>query len=68
MGTKSFADRRTAQRFESPDYDIEAWITGIRMPDGMVQWSVTIDGEDDEDEAAGILERAAEVLRDKDGD
>lgn len=37
------------------------------MPDDMVLWDVQIEGEDDEDLAAGILERAAEVLRDKDG-
>ena len=61
MVTKSFLDRR----YESPDYEIEAWITGVRMPDGMVHWSVQIEGEDDCDLAAGILERAAEVLRDK---
>ena len=59
--SKSFLGRR----FKSPDFDIEAWITGVRMPDGMVQWNVQIEGEDDEDLAAGILERAAEVLRDK---
>ena len=61
MATKSFLDRR----YEFPDYEIEAWITGVRMPDGMVHWSVQIEGEDDCDLAAGILERAAEVLRDK---
>ena len=58
--SKSFLDRR----HEKPDYEIEAWITGIRMPDGMVHWSVEIEGEDDHELAAGILERAAEVLRD----
>ena len=58
---KSFIERR----FESPEYDIEAWITGVKMPDGKVLWNVEIEGEDDYDEAAGILERAAEVLRDK---
>lgn len=65
MATKSFTDRRIEQRHESPDFDIEAWITGVRMPDGMVLWNVNIAGEDDEDLAAGILERAAEVLRDE---
>ena len=61
MATKSFLERR----HESPDYDIEAWITGVRLPDGKVHWNVEIDGEDDYEFAAGILERAAEVLRDK---
>jgi hypothetical protein len=60
--SKSFLERR----FESPDYDIEAWITGVRDgATGFVYWNVQIEGEDDEDFAAGILERAAEVLRDK---
>ena len=60
--SKSFLERRHA----SPDYDIEAWITGVKDGNtGFVHWSVYIEGEDDEDLAAGILERAAEVLRDK---
>ena len=58
---KSFLERR----FESPEYDIEAWITGVKMPNGKVFWNVEIEGEDDYELAAGILERAAEVLRDK---
>ena len=59
--SKSFLERR----FQSPDYDIEVWITGVTMPDGMVYYNVEVEGEDDMDFAAGILERAAEVLRDK---
>ncbi len=60
--SKSFLERR----FESPDYDIAAYITGVRAGNsGMVQWKVHVDGIEDEHEAAGILERAAEVLRDK---
>lgn len=62
---KSFDERRLEKCHETPDYEIEAWITGVSMPDGFVQWSVQIEGEDDCDLAAGILERAAEVLRDK---
>ncbi len=59
--SKSFLQRRQ----KSPDYDIEAWITGVRIgTTGDVQWDVYIEGEDDPDLAAGILERAAEVLRD----
>ena len=60
---KSFLDRR----HESPEYDIEAWITGVRLPDGKVHWNVQVEGEDDPVIAAGILERAAEVLRDREG-
>ena len=60
--SKSFLERR----HESPDYEIEAWITGVRIPGTEdVHWNVYIEGEDDEDLAAAILERAAEVLRDK---
>jgi len=59
---KSFLERR----HESPDYEIEAWITGVRHGStGLVEWNIEIEGEDDCDLAAGILERAAEVLRDK---
>jgi hypothetical protein len=60
---RSFTERRL---HKSPDYSIEAWITGVSMPGGGVQWSVVIEGEDDADLAAGMLERAAEVLRDDD--
>ena len=64
----SFTDRRLERRLDkNPDFDIEVWIRGVHVGDGMVLWSVNVEGEDDEDEAAGILERAAEVLRDKDG-
>jgi len=60
--SKSFLDRR----HESPDYDIEVWITGVLCPDGKVHWNVEVEGEDDPFEAAGILERAVEVLREAD--
>ncbi len=60
--SKSFLQRR----FRTPDYEIEAWITGVRDGNtGLVHWDVRIEGEDDSELAAGILERAAEVLRDK---
>ena len=59
--SKSFLERRLQK---SPDYSLEALITGVSMPDGFVQWSVQLEGEDDPELAAGILERAAEVLRD----
>ena len=58
---KSFLDRR----HECPDYEIEAWITGVRLPNDEVHWNVNINGEDDCEAAAEILERAAMVLRDK---
>jgi hypothetical protein len=58
---KSFEDRM----FKNPTYSIVATISGIRHGDtGQIMWRVEIDGEDDKDLAAGILERAAEVLRD----
>ena len=60
--SKSFLQRR----HESPDYQIEVWITGVRLGDtGRTEWDIQIEGEDDPVSAAGILERAAEVLRDK---
>ena len=60
--SKSFLERRR----ESPDYDIEVWITGVRDGNtGLTHWEVHVEGEDDLEVAAFILERAAEVLRDK---
>ena len=51
---------------QSPDFEIEVWIRGCRHGNtGMVDWDVSVEGEDDCEIAAGILERAAEVLRDK---
>ncbi len=58
--TKSFLDRRHAKEAK---YNIQANITGIRLPDGKIHWNVEIDGETDNETAAGILEKAAEVLR-----
>lgn len=59
---KSFLERRK----ENPDYDIEVWITGVRMgTTGEVLWEIHVEGEDDPERAAGIMERAIEVLRDK---
>ena len=58
--SKSFLDRK----HDNPDIEIEAWITGVKHGStGMMDWSVTVTGEDDNEIAAGILERAAEVLR-----
>ncbi len=59
--SKTFEQRR----MKSPDYEIEVWIRGVRHGDsGLVAWEVQVEGEDDKEIAAGILERAAEVLRD----
>jgi len=58
---KSFLDRR----HKSPDYELEAWISGVRLPDNEVHWVVQIEGEDNCDIAADILERAIIVLRNK---
>lgn len=57
--SKSFLDRR----HEKPEYDILASITGVLLPDGQVHWHVEIDGEKRYAVAAGILENAAQVLR-----
>lgn len=58
---KSFLQRRHEK---NPDYDIEVWITGVRVGEGDCHWNVHVEGEDDNDLSAGILERAAEILRD----
>ena len=60
--SKSFLDRR----LESPDYEIEVWIRGIRYGNtGSTRWIVNVEGESDCEVAAEILEKAAKVLRDK---
>ena len=59
--SKSFLERR----HQSPDYELEVWITGVHVGGGMCHWDIHVEGEDDYARAAGILERAAEVLRDK---
>ena len=58
--SRSFLQRRLQK---SPDYELDARIIGASWPGGGVQWNVEIDGYDDPYLAAGILERAAEVLR-----
>jgi len=63
----SIVERRTAKRRKKqPAYAIEARISGRYESDGCVRWDIEIDGEGDCIVAAGILERAAEVLRDED--
>ena len=58
---KSFSERR----LENPDFEIEVWIRGVKdSTSGDVFLKVIIEGEDDSLRAAGILERAAELLRD----
>lgn len=47
-----------------PDYWINANIIGVRLGDtGKTKWDVEIDGEEDKQVAAEILEKAAYVLR-----
>jgi hypothetical protein len=59
---KSFLQRR----FESPDYDLEVFITGVRLGDsGKVRWHVAYDEGYDPLLVSDILECATEVLRDK---
>ncbi len=60
--SKSFLQRRHEKETK---YDIQVQITGIGLPGGKVHWNIEVDGEDDHETAAGILERAAKVLRDK---
>ena len=58
------ADLTDRRRKVTPDYDIEVWITGVRVAGDQTSWKVVVEGENDNEIAAGILERAAEVLRD----
>ncbi len=61
--SKSFLERR----HKRPDYDITVWITGVVLGDtGKTHWNVQVEGEDDNEMAAEMLELAAEVLRDPD--
>lgn len=57
--SRSFLERR----HDAPDIDIDVWITGVRLPNGMLHLNVVVEGESDSEEAAVILERAAKVLR-----
>lgn len=61
----NIADLTARRHKDSPDYDIEVWITGVYLPDNMTNWNIYIDGEDDLIRAADILERAVEILRHK---
>lgn len=54
------------RRHESPDFDIEVWITGVKCSGGKTHWKVLVTGEDDPLTAAAILDRAGEVLREED--
>ena len=59
MGTE-FTDRRHS----NPDYELEAYITGVRLGDtGKVNWWIRLDEDTDKLTAAEIFEKAAEVLR-----
>lgn len=57
----NFTERRHK---DSPDYELEVWVTGVREPGGQVHWKIHIEGEDDSHKAANILDRVIEVLRD----
>lgn len=60
MAKKSFKERR----FKKPDWQITARIAGVKLgTTGETEWNIDIEGEADLETAAGILERAAEVLR-----
>lgn len=59
--SKTLVERRLAKK---PDYELEVWIRGIRIGNGDAYYEVTVEGEDNPIIAAGILERAVEVLRD----
>ena len=57
---KSFLQRR----HESPDYELEVWITGVDLGvSGRIHWEVLVGGNRNREEVAEILDRAARVLR-----
>jgi len=61
---KSFLDRRHAK----PDYELESFITGVRIGDtGKTQWLIELNEGVDKLVAADIFEKAAEVLRENNG-
>jgi hypothetical protein len=56
------SDEITARR--EPDYAITAIIEGRRIGDtGKTRWHIEIEGEANKEQAADILDCAAEVLR-----
>ena len=57
--SKSFMQRR----HENPDYELFVYVTGVRCHDNKVHWNVVVEGEDDPEFAADIIDKAIEVLR-----
>ena len=57
---KSFTQRRLEK---APDYNIRAQISGVNLPENKIQWRVELYGAKDNETAARIFERVAEVLR-----
>ena len=54
-----------AKRHENPDYELDIHLTGVRLPDGKVNWNVHARGKDAQDPkvVAQIFEKAAIILR-----
>ena len=60
MMATEFINRRHAD----PDYELEAYITGVRLGNtGKVNWWISLDEDVDRLLAAQIFEKAAIVLR-----
>ena len=57
-------DEITKRRQAKPDYELEVYITGVRIGDsGKTQWHISLDDDVDTLQAIDILEKATEVLR-----
>ena len=57
-------DEITARRQVTPDYELESFITGVRIGNtGKTEWHISLDEGTDKLLAADIFEKAAAVLR-----
>lgn len=57
-------DEFTKKRRSNPDFELESYITGVRIGNtGKVHWEISLDEGMDKLLAADIFEKAAEVLR-----
>ncbi len=58
------SDEITARRHAKPDYELESFITGVRIGNtGKTEWHISLDEGVDKLLAAGIFEKASAILR-----
>lgn len=51
------------KRHENPDYELDVQITGVRLPKGVINWNVHINGEHSAEAIADIFDKVSVVLR-----